>query len=245
MIVPTFWARRDFTCPDAEGHAVTRSALGWSSTGQADADAMATRRAERFARAEAAETRDSDALYYDAIPLREPVLDTLAIDGETVALVTRNRYGCRVLNAARVCFADVDLTPPWRVPLTRSLWRRLVDLWVRPSHPPAVDVGPDLERIAVDRVLAWHARTGEAVRIYRTFAGLRLMLVGRQYDPADPSTLRVLRDLDSDPLYVSLTRRQECFRARLSPKPWRVGARVPASPSQIDHPAYPLSLIHI
>ena len=242
MIVPTFWARRDFTCPDAQGYTVTRSALGWSLMSQADADAMAASRAERFARAEAADTHDADALYYNVMPLREPVLDTLAVAGETVAIVTRNRYGCRVLNAASVCFADVDLTPPWRVPLTRSRWRRIVELWVRPSRPPAVDVGPDLEQTAVARVREWHARTRTPVRVYRTFAGLRLMLVGERYEPTDPATLRLLRDLDSDPLYVQLTKRQDCFRARLSPKPWRVGVRVPASPSQIDHPDYPQAL---
>ena len=32
----------------------------------------------------------------------------------------------------------------------------------------------------------------------------------------------ILADLKSDPLYTRLCRAQECFRARLSPKPWRL-----------------------
>jgi hypothetical protein len=33
--------------------------------------------------------------------------------------------------------------------------------------------------------------------------------------------------LESDPQYVDLTRAQECFRARLTPKPWRCGVTRP------------------
>ncbi|MCU0877475.1 MAG: hypothetical protein MUF06_06800, partial [Pirellulaceae bacterium] len=30
---------------------------------------------------------------------------------------------------------------------------------------------------------------------------------------------------DADPVYVLMCRRQHCFRARVSPKPWRIGVR--------------------
>ena len=38
---------------------------------------------------------------------------------------------------------------------------------------------------------------------------------------------RTCPDLGSDPLYVALCERQECFRARVSPKPWRIGISRP------------------
>ncbi|HEX8343044.1 MAG TPA: hypothetical protein VF624_19230 [Tepidisphaeraceae bacterium] len=259
MRVPGYWARREFTHTAADGDAFVRSALGWSYTDQADADRMAEARAERAARAavrdgttfrtpaewEADPDRLHDA-YYAGMPLHEPVLESVDVDGECVGLITRNRYGCRVLNADRVLFADVDLAPPWlRLP-ERGLLRRLIDaVWIRPAPPPPPSAGPGsrLEQRTLDRIAAWHtAAPGSALRVYRTFAGLRLVLVDRQYDPAEPATLDVLRALDSDPLYVQLTRRQECFRARLSPKPWRIGVRVPSHPSQIDHPDYPEKL---
>ena len=46
------------------------------------------------------------------------------------------------------------------------------------------------------------------------------------HGPADPnavSTIEMMEALGADPLYVRLCRAQECFRARLTPKPWRVG----------------------
>ena len=33
--------------------------------------------------------------------------------------------------------------------------------------------------------------------------------------------------LEVDPLYVKLCKVQQCFRARLSPKPWRIGMNAP------------------
>ena len=58
-------------------------------------------------------------------------------------------------------------------------------------------------------------------RLYRTLAGLRLVLTDRSYDPCAAETVQLLEELQSDPLYVRLTQNQECFRARLTPKPWR------------------------
>ncbi len=49
-------------------------------------------------------------VYYLDRPMREPVLREVKKDnGELAAVVTRNSYGCLVLNTARVMFVDVDL----------------------------------------------------------------------------------------------------------------------------------------
>ena len=62
-------------------------------------------------------------------------------------------------------------------------------------------------------------------RIYRTRAGLRLLatqgLVEADSDVADG----VFEALSADPLYRKLCKTQKCFRARLTPKPWRCGIR--------------------
>ena len=62
-----------------------------------------------------------------------------------------------------------------------------------------------------------------AIRIYRTFGGLRCLITNVPFDPAQPDAQAILQDLKSDPLYVRLCQAQECFRARLTPKPWRCG----------------------
>jgi hypothetical protein len=38
---------------------------------------------------------------------------------------------------------------------------------------------------------------------------------------------RILEELESDPLYRRLCESQECFRARLTPKPWRISIENP------------------
>jgi hypothetical protein len=61
------------------------------------------------------------------------------------------------------------------------------------------------------------------VRVYRTRGGLRYLLTHGRPNPGSPETLKAMQTLGADPLYVRLCRAQECFRARLTPKPWRCG----------------------
>ena len=63
------------------------------------------------------------------------------------------------------------------------------------------------------------------MRLYRTFAGLRAIVTHDVMDPQSTAALDVLKQLGSDPLYIKLCKAQECFRARLTPKPWRCGCK--------------------
>ena len=64
-----------------------------------------------------------------------------------------------------------------------------------------------------------------AFRVYGTPAGSRYLCTSHSFDPAAPETTALLERLGSDPKYVLLCRIQRCFRARLTPKPWRAGQR--------------------
>jgi hypothetical protein len=66
-------------------------------------------------------------------------------------------------------------------------------------------------------------------RIYRTKAGLRLLATHGLFDPEDATADQAFAALGADPLYRRLCRTQKCFRARLTPKPWRCGFRNPPS----------------
>jgi hypothetical protein len=46
----------------------------------------------------------------------------------------------------------------------------------------------------------------------------------------------LLGQFNADPLYVRLCRMQECFRARLTPKPWRCGFRSPLDTFPFETP---------
>lgn len=199
-------------------------AWGWSDVSPADARAQADARARRIADVLRLGQRPPRAGgYYADRPMREPVLRELTdASGATVAVVSRNAYGAEVLNAADALFADVDL-PPTRRP---GLLARLFG-----AHVPAPGEPNPAEAVALARARSWAAaHPGWSWRVYRTAAGLRLLATHRTFDPADPLVAAAFAHLGVDPLYRRLCQAQACFRARLTPKPWRVGIRV-APPS--------------
>ncbi|TXH77256.1 MAG: hypothetical protein E6Q88_01975 [Lysobacteraceae bacterium] len=80
------------------------------------------------------------------------------------------------------------------------------------------------EQIARRRIRAFLREKPEwRLRIYRTPAGLRLLAVHRRFDPNDPQVDACFGAWGVDALYARMCRHQQCFRARVSPKPWRIG----------------------
>ena len=130
--------------------------------------------------------------------------------------MTRNACRALVLNTASVCFIDVDLPEP-RSGLVRSVRALLA----RGSGDPAA---------ALDRMRSAADRNGLALRIDRTSAGFRCLVTNLLLDLADQRTDALLAEFGSDPRYRALCRVQRCFRARLTPKPWRCGVREPVWP---------------
>jgi hypothetical protein len=155
--------------------------------------------------------------YYPRTPLREPILDELTIDGEQVVIVTRNRYGAEILTTDRVLIADVDLPELEQLPaggLLRRLFRRSED--DAPVEPPIV-----LERLGT--LAGWAAANPTlGVIVYRTASGLRVFVTGIDEPATSAHGEQVLAELGADPIYRELCRTHGTFRARLTPKPWRL-----------------------
>jgi hypothetical protein len=217
---PKFWARAEWQGLDHEGHHLARQAWGWSEVSETDARAHAEQRARELAAA----TFDRDAprmrYGYPDRPLREPVLKTIATGAQDVnAVITRNSYGCDVLNTDRILFIDVDLPEPERVTFLSGLFGR------RKSRDDA-RVRIEADKIALlDR---WQRQHPEfAFRVYRTAAGLRYLLVSQLVAAGDPLVEEMLASVDADANYRRLCRQQKSFRARLTPKPWRCGVEKP------------------
>ncbi len=103
--------------------------------------------------------------YYPNRPFREPVLQEIKDDaGETTAVITRNSYGCLVLNTARVMFVDVDLPEPKPAGLFQKLFGGA-------TTAPVVT-----QDSAIAKVENWTRSNPDwGWRIYRTRAGLRLL----------------------------------------------------------------------
>ena len=54
--------------------------------------------------------------------------------------------------------------------------------------------------------------------LQENLSGLRDQL----FDPDDETVFRFMSEVGSDKLYSQMCRNQKCFRARLTPKPWRI-----------------------
>lgn len=80
------------------------------------------------------------------------------------------------------------------------------------------------ERVALERVRRFVAAQPDwRLRVYRTPAGLRLLALHRRFDPREEAVRACFDALGVDPLYARMCLTQNCFRARVTPKPWRMG----------------------
>lgn len=139
-----------------------------------------------------------------AAVMTEPVLERL----DEANVVTRNRYGVEVLNSSDVCFADVDEVPS-------GFADRLLSLLGR---------GKSREERLLEVVRSLCREDGGlGVRVYRTARGWRLILKGEGIAPQSAREEELFRRLHVDELYARLCRKQGCWRARLTPKPFRLG----------------------
>ncbi len=249
MFIAPYWARArlDEEGAPADGPAV---AFGWSFVSQEEAaqhaHARAGRVAERlrFLRDLPREKWDTAsamerwwALTPDGVqeqvdwvgdfpwdyyggsrPVREPILETYGASESPWALITRNRYGARVLNTAGAMFVDIDQPLPGYD--ARTFWER----WILRVPPPRAPEIGELEERARSVVAA---NPGMGMRLYRTKNGLRGLVTHRPYTPGSDEAEAVLEAFGSDPLYRQLCQAQRCFRARLTPKPWRLDMAAP------------------
>ncbi|MEM9030708.1 MAG: hypothetical protein AAGC70_20285 [Pseudomonadota bacterium] len=232
MDIPPYWMRvaQDFPmseigdehlradCPDG----ITIQAWGWSHVSLAEAEDRAYDRARKIVQT-ASRQGGGKALYYPTRTIREQTLQRIRWDGEEIAVITRNRYFAQVLNTRSLMFVDID-APEMETPdLTMFEWlfnraqRRKENAEKRQAQETAwLDAQRDYIRMFIAHT------PGAGFRVYRTFGGLRLIATDRAYDPLDEATHRVLDAFGADPLYQRLVRNQTCFRARLTPKHWRM-----------------------
>lgn len=253
MIVPEFWAeaRIQERFPDRQV-TVRRAGWSDESqeAAQAHADQRARDAFDRIVAGEELPRREPKVRYNgaDGIPIREPILERF---GD--AVVTRNSYGARCLNSPDVFFADVDYPGPltsncltWILSLAVSsvvgfwlgnfinsvpaglccaailtvLFAFLIDC----CHAKFIDLtgGNDHHTLTRIRSFAnqhanWH------IRVYRTPKGFRIAALHKLFDPRSIQVENAFVALRVDQLYRLMSQKQNCFRARLTAKPWRIG----------------------
>lgn len=251
MIIPQYWAEARAQ-RRSRGRQMTVRRFGWSDVSQAEAQAHAERRAQEALQrrwdGERLPRHEPRVPYNGAegVPIREEV-----VARHDQVVISRNAYGARCLNTPDVLFADVDfveqapvrlifvcmaglvalaLLVGWRLD---SNWLLVVLMlcalfgansvagWLYRLRLRVNGGAEGLARKRVLRFLAAHPDWG--LRLYRTPAGLRVLATHRTFAPDDPAVARCFAALGADPHYVRMCLRQQCFRARLSAKPWRIG----------------------
>jgi len=210
MHIPRFWRRFEGEVRKPDGARLRLFAWGWSESSERDADANAR---ERFQNIEHRVWQGLDlpkGYGYGSRPVREQILREIeGRRGDVEALLTRNAYGSVVLNAARTMFIDVDAPQADAGALGRLFRGRQDDM-------------------SLDQVRKAVASAGiGTVRLYRTAAGFRLLATDRVFTPGSSEAESAMRAVGADPAFVQLCKVQDSFRARLTPKPWRVGQKPP------------------
>jgi hypothetical protein len=225
MKIPKYWARATAETTPPRGGPVRFSCWRSSDTSEAVAHQAALAAARRILDGILRGKR-LDRYDYGAMPLREEVLNTVETsDHQLLAILTRNGYGSIVLNTGRVMFVDIDF-PEQTGDGGKSLFKGLFGR----KQKSADEEKEQRARTAVEQFVEDNPAWG--MRLYRTFAGLRAIVTHDVIEPQNASAIDVLKQLGSDPLYIKLCKAQECFRARLTPKPWRCGC----APNPLRHP---------
>ena len=213
----------------SEDHPWNVECYGGSDTSVEEALERAAERA-RAAAVAISEGHEPQLYAYGERPLREEIVREIELDGDIAAVITRNSYGALILNTANVAFADIDY-PAQEFPggqespggqgCLAALFGLLTGSLDQGAQADELDRS-DQDEVIVDRVRQLVEQSeGLGVRLYRTSNGFRVLVTSQTWDPLSPETIRLLEDFGSDPLYVTLCRSQQCFRARLTPKPYR------------------------
>lgn len=213
MRIPKYWAKKSL---QVSNHPVIQkiSCWGYSEQSQSEAEKMAEERASKACDRLTQGLMPDRYLYSDR-PMREEIVEEKNIAENGISyVITRNSYGALVLNSSGVMFVDIDQEN------TPGLIDRLL-----------VMIGmKKLEKHGkiFSSVNSWLSDNPSwGIRLYETFKGYRMIITHDTFDPTDRISLSRLEKMGADRLYIKLCTAQECFRARLTPKPWRMGLPVP------------------
>jgi hypothetical protein len=211
MHIPRIWTKAEAEVAHPERGTVPLVTWGWGddpAQARHEAEAKLDRLSERVRRGEPF----PDAYAYGSRPIREEILQTIGSQDDPRAVLTRNRYGATVLNAARLLFLDVDLPEGAG----------------EPGFLGKLFGGKSADAATLEKLREALGKAGKgAFRIYRTAGGFRAMATDRAFDPAGREAQDLMKATGTDPWFVRLCLAQKSFRARLTPKPWRLGMKPP------------------
>jgi hypothetical protein len=231
MKIARYWTRAQGEAVNSRGGQIRVTARGWSDDSFDAARLRAQDTARRVAQRIAAQPGAGPRYPYGDRPLPEAILSEFREGDSISAVITRNAYGAVVMNAEQMMFVDIDRQEPTPAPFM-DLKNLFAGLFGKSAASPTTVAQPVLDgigKVAERRRLS--------CRVYRTAAGYRVLITNRNFRAGTSDAEALLNEFGADTLYVRLCRLQESFRARLSPKPWRLGMRPPPVEFPFETPA--------
>ncbi|MBT7442367.1 MAG: hypothetical protein HN790_00155 [Methylococcales bacterium] len=251
MIVPQYWAQAKEKIK-VNGRRATIKRFGWSDDSEAAALLHAEGRVAEVVK-EALEGKSFRSIDHkiayggaESLPIREEIIDRF-----DDVIITRNGYGALCLNTPDVVFADVDFEAESSLRLDYSVFFVLtlinVVMWqlyytagffiaflvvsalltTTASHlifKLLTWLKGGAEKIAKQKIVKFSANHPDwHLRLYRTPKGFRVLVMHQTYAPSGDAVLDFFKETGTDLLYVQVCQNQKCYRARVSPKPWRMG----------------------
>lgn len=184
------------------GERIKVSALGRSNSSESDAAADARSRLRKV------EAKLSGAEVPGKADYSADILEEVVAEVERGSVVTRNRYGALVLNTETTVIIDID-----------HHQRGFLELLGLKKREKKAAIAEDLEKVAARPEYA-----DLGFRLYETANGMRVIVTGVYCEPGGRGG-RLMGHCNADPLFAFLCERQNCYRARLTPKPYRVKQR--------------------
>ena len=220
MLIPEHWARAEAQVRKKSGQQFLVHSWSWSNQSLDDARARAQRSALELAQRLASEKTHSLSSSYGVQPLREEIIERKVGDSNNSQnVITRNGQGCLVLNTNRLMIVDVDDRDHKGPGFLTRLFAKLRGNGTSPKSS---------RELALSHIRNFAKQNSKwRYRIYETRAGLRVIVNGIQASAASIEAQDIMRGLGGDPLYIQLCKTHDSYRARLSPKPFRIGLRIP------------------
>jgi hypothetical protein len=202
MKIFKFWNVQKLTI-QINGEVKVIHCYGGSNTSAEDASQKAV---EKMARIQRKVNGDRSAFENYEVEIREEILQTINAD----AVITRNRYGASVLNVTKLLILDIDRPKSSFGDMFKK----------KSSEQDKVKIFDMVRKLASSSKYQ-----GLGFRLYETAQGARVIVSGRDFDPRDSNTIKLMDEFNCDKLYTLLCQKQGCFRARLTPKPGRIKMR--------------------
>lgn len=247
MIVPEFWAEAKQSC-EIKGRKLTIKRFGWSDVDLASAQSHAQSRVktavENITDAKHLLKSEPKVAYNgaDGVPIREEI-----IKRHQDVVITRNSYGALCLNTPDILFGDLDYEESSSRNLSFILFGILliaIGTGVFTIHLSKAYLFLSLLAFPITNLISHIFRKSDEqkyqenilliketiskqpdwrLRVYKTPKGIRLLAMHKTFDPREQEVKDFFTSLKIDKIYQQMCSNQNCFRARVSAKPWRIG----------------------